>query len=167
MRSEEEERKAQQALIEGLREAEKRRMAKGRDTVEATLQAINEERRVREARSSTAWDYARAIDYARRGKTERLVDLFRARVVPEGKEWDLLAGFVLNRKPGGQVKEATHRIARVVLSLKEIGINFPDELLHFLCEWESGQSGEPVDPEAVRTLVRDPKRLQPKGLQHE
>jgi hypothetical protein len=144
-------------------------MATGRGSLAATQRAIGQERRVREARSSTAWDYTRAIDYARRGKPERLLGLFEAHIVPEGKEWDLLKGFVsdLLRKPGGQAKEATHRIAVLVRALKDIGVDVTDEALRYLCKRESRESGESVSPEAVRTLVRDPKRLQPKSLQHE
>jgi hypothetical protein len=156
--SEEERRKGRQAFVKAYREGQRR---------QKTQRA--EERRMREAHSRVAWDYKSAIDLARRDKPERLISLFKTRVVPDGKEWDLLARFVsdLFPKPGGQAKEATHRTAVLVRALKEIGLTVTDEALRHLCKRESRESGEPVSPEAVRTLVRDPKRLQPKSLQHE
>jgi len=139
-----------------MRVADKRTILKGKRAAGKALRAL-------EAKSRSAWKgYARAIEEARRGNADALVDLLTARCKPVGDEWDLLAAFVAgkSRKAGGQARPAVHRTAVLVLALKDCGIDLTDHGLAALCKAMSREAGEPVRPDSVHVLLRSPKRLQ-------
>lgn len=140
-----------------MRIADKRNIIKGRLAAGKAL-------RIREAYSRSAWTggYGRAIEEARKGNPEYLIDLFIARRPLQDDEYDLMAELVagLFRKQGGRANQAAHQAAVLARTLKSVGFNPTDERLSALCKMIGRQCGEPVSPDAVRTLLRNPKRLQ-------
>jgi predicted transcriptional regulator YdeE len=79
--------------------------------------------RIYEADVGSAWDdYRGAIREARKGKIDRLVQLFVARRQPEEDGFDLLAGFIRDkfRKPGNQLEELPHKVALLALVLRGV-----------------------------------------------
>jgi hypothetical protein len=86
---------------------------------------LGKARRIHEAHLRTAWEhnYRDAINDARKGNVQRLIDCLIARKRLEDDDYDLLAGFIRDnfRKPGNQFEELPRKVALLALALKGVG----------------------------------------------
>jgi hypothetical protein len=124
--------------------------------------------RHRDAGLASGWerDYGAAIEAARAGDMKRLLNLLRAHRPLGDGDFDALAGYLeTTAKHGHRQRDASvHLAARVAETIMDanasdrVPASVRERAIEIACKQVERETGEEVDAERVRDLLRRPRK---------